>query len=317
MDAWAALSATTIARPDSLVLATTNAGDRRSVLLDQLRGAALSGIDPSICLLEWSAPEDADLWNREAWRYSIPALGYTVTEDKIATMIAATSIADARVEYLCQKVESLNAAVDPQAWAACEDPAGSLINVREQAAAAVDVAPDGKHVTLAAAARTPDDKVRVEIAGAWPSTEQARLELPALLARIKPAAVAWFPSGPAAAIASVLRPPPGRDAPPVERARPGNPAYIELNGTRAASACQEFADLVTARRIIHAGDDILTQHVLQAEKVTSGDAGWRFGRRGGDDQQHVDAAYAAAGAVAAALQLPARVRARLRILDVA
>ena len=223
MDAWAALAATTIARSDSLVLATTNAGDRRSVLLDQLRGAALSGVDPSICLLEWSAPEDADLWNREAWRYSIPALGYTVTEEKIATMIAATSIADARVEYLCQKVESLNQAVDPQAWAACEDPAGSLINVREQAAACVDVAPDGAHVTLAIAAQTPDGKVRVEIAGAWPSTEQARLELPALLQRIRPAAVAWFPSGPAAAIASVLRPPAGRENRPIERGRPAAP----------------------------------------------------------------------------------------------
>ena len=72
MDAWAALAATTLARADSLVLATSNAGDSRSVLLDQLRGAALSGVDPSICLLEWSAPEDADLWNRDAWRYSSP-----------------------------------------------------------------------------------------------------------------------------------------------------------------------------------------------------------------------------------------------------
>ena len=40
---------------------------------------------------------------------------------------------------------------------------------------------DGKHATLAAAAILADGRVRVEIAGAWESTDEARAELPALL----------------------------------------------------------------------------------------------------------------------------------------
>jgi hypothetical protein len=51
--------------------------------------------------------------------------------------------------------------------------------------------------------------------------------------------------------------------------------------------------------------------VKGAQKLISGD-GWRFGRKGSN--QHVDAAYAAAGAAYLALSMAAPVRSRIRML---
>ena len=163
------------------------------------------------------------------------------------------------------------------------------------------VAPDGAHVTLAVAARLADGRVRVEVADAWESTAIARAELPALLARIRPRAVAWYPDRPAAALATVLR-----------AAVPRRAEAIELTGQRVAEACQEFVDLVRARRILHPGDPLLDADVRNAQKLNSAD-GWRFGRKGGAP---VNAAYAAAGAAVTALAMPEPKRARVHLLDV-
>src|SRR5258706_11532580 len=51
--AWSALSKTTMARPRSQTCCMSNAGDDSSVVLNQLRDAALSGRDDSIGIFEW------------------------------------------------------------------------------------------------------------------------------------------------------------------------------------------------------------------------------------------------------------------------
>jgi len=133
-----------------------------------------------------------------------------------------------------------------------------------------------------------DGKVRVEVLAAWPSAVQARRELPALLARIAPAAIGWFPSGPGAELGADLR---ALDA-------------LEIKGAEVTESCQEFAGLVTARQILHPSDPLLDAHVAGTSKLRSGD-GWRFARKG---VGHVDAVYAAAGAVRVARTLPAPVK---------
>jgi hypothetical protein len=67
-----------------------------------------------------------------------------------------------------------------------------------------------------------------------------------------------------------------------------------------AAACMAFSEQVTGRRVLHAGDPLLTSHVVNAKRFPVSD-GWRFVRRG---VGHVDAAYAAAGAVLLARTLP-------------
>lgn len=301
---WSALYYTTMARPAAMIWALSNAGDDRSVVLNQLRDAALSGRDPSIGLFEWSAPDNCDLDDTGAWRQANPGLGYTVSEAAIRTASISERPDVFRTEVLCQKVDQLDGAVNYTAWQACHDPAGTMDSLRGRLAACFDIAPDGGHATLAVAARLDDGRARVEIAGAWKTTEQARAELPGLLARIRPRAIAWYPAGPGGAFATVLRPPGA--LPP-----PRGPEYVELAGGRVPEVCMEFADLVRARQVVHSGDEILDTHIRSAGKLGAGDA-WRFQRKGGG---HVDAAYSAAGAISTALLIPAARRARIRVLN--
>lgn len=293
--AWGALSKTTMARPSGQTWAFSNAGDDQSVVLNHLREAALSGRDPSIFLAEWSAPDGCDLDDPEAWAQANPGLGHTISEQAIRSALSTDPPAVFRTEVLCQKVEALDEAIDLAAWKDCADPAGSLDTARDRVAAAVDVAPDGQHVTLAAAAALDDGRVRVEIVAAWRSTEEARRELSGLLERVQPRALAWYPSGPAAALAPILR---------------GHKDAIELKGGAVTEACQSFADLIAGRRIVHPADQLLDAHITGAQKYHVGD-GWRFVRRGAG---HVDAAYAAAGAVHAALTVPVTPRIRPRVI---
>lgn len=284
-DAWAALTKTTTARPNALIMGISNAGDDQSVVLNSLRASALAGTDDSIGLFEWSAPDGCELEDREAWAQANPGLGYTVSEAAIASALATDPPAVFRTETLCQRVETLDAAIDGASWAMCGDTGGSLEGVRSRIAACVDVAPDGAHVTLAGAAVLDDGRVRVEVFEAWDSVSKARRELAGLIRKISPAAIAWYPSGPAAELAVELR----------------SMGALEVKGAEVAEACQAFASMVVARKILHPCDEMLDAHVYGTSKIRNGD-GWRFARRG---VAHVDGAYAAAGAVWTARTLPA------------
>src|SRR5690606_67299 len=107
-------------------------------------------------------------------------------------------------------------------------------------------------------------RVRGEIAAAWGSTREARAQIGTLLDQIQPRVTAWFPSGPAAALAPILRP---------------RATSLELKGQAVAEACQGLADLVAARRIIHPGDPLLDAHIAGSQKYWTGDS-WRVVRRG-------------------------------------
>lgn len=280
-EAWAALGNTTMARPDSLTLGISNQGDDESVVLNDLRSTALSGTDDTLGLFEWSAPEGCALDDESGWAQANPALGHgsppRLTLAKLRSMFAVASPNDWRTENLCQRVDALDAAIDPQAWRACADPAGSLDAVRDRLVACLDVAPDGQHVTLVGAALLDDGRVRGEVLGAWGSTDAARRDLPGLLVAVAPLRVGWFPAGPA----TVLGPDLPADA-------------VALSGTDVTACCQSLADLVQARRVLQPDDPLLNAHVAGSQRLRAGADGWRFARRGAG---HVDAAYALAGAV--------------------
>jgi hypothetical protein len=294
--AWSAVSKTMMARDSAQLWAMSNAGDDESVVLNQLRDAALAGRDPSIGIFEWSAPDGCELDDPKAIAQANPGLGYVISEAAISSARATDPPEVYRTEVLCQKVDRLDTAIDLGAWKACADAQGTLAPAKDRIAACVDVAPDGGHVTLAAAAMTDDGRVRVQVIAAWRGTDEARFQLPKILDELAPIQLAWYPSGPAAAVAPILR---------------GRPDSVELTGGKVGEACQGLADLAIGRRIVHPGDPLLDAHVTGASKLVSGD-GWRFVRRGAG---HVDAAYAAAGAAYIAQQLPQPSRSGIRIIS--
>jgi hypothetical protein len=293
--AWASLSKITAANINGQNWCMSNAGDDNSVVLNQLREVALGGTDPSMCILEWSAPDNCELDDEQAWCQANPGLGYIMSPQYIQSSMKTDPPAIFRTEVLCQRVNQLEGAIDIVAWQACCDPQGDMSGMRDRLAACFDIAPDGLHASLAVAAKMPDGRFRVEMAGAWPTVEAAWEGLPLLLDKIAPLSVAWYPSGPGAGFSPMLR----------QRKEP-----IELGGMKAAEACMGLADLIRARQLVQPGDPLLDQHIAGSEKLPTAD-GWRFTRRG---EGHVDAAYAAAGAVQAARIIPEAVRPRLRVV---
>jgi hypothetical protein len=340
---WAAVSKTTMARPNSQIWCMSNAGDDTSVVLNRLRDRALTGDDPTIGLFEWSGAYDddgdsycaIDDWAQIA--QANPVLGSLISAAAIGSSMSNDPPDIYRTEVLCQRVRQIDGAISMIAWGSCSDPGVTMDSLRTRLCCGFDVAPDDGHATLAVAARTGDGKIRGEIVKSWPSAMAARAELPAILARIRPCVVTWFPAGPAAALAPIMCNPGGRPV-KLEKAGPGRTAWVELTGADVAKACQGLGNLIKGRQILHNNDPLLKDHLGAATRRKVGD-GWVFARRPknpgntapapdpGEDpaaadpaaQQAardgaVDAAYAFAGAVHGALILPEPARARIRLL---
>lgn len=304
--AWDAAVPATDARPHAQIWMLSNAGDDESVVLNDERAAALAYAEHGTGdyrrgIFEWSAPEDADPLDVDALAQANPNLGRRkdpealLGDARTAVANGGEALTGFKTESMCIRVRKMNPAVDAGAWAACRQP-GDLAAARSRVALCLDVAPDSLHATLAAAAVLEDGRVRVELVAAWSGpgcTRQLAADLPGHVERIRPQALGWFPAGPAAAVAADV----------VDRkGRPWPPAGVTVEGIRAEvpAVCLGLAEQVIARQLAHSGDPLLDAHVLAAERLNVGDC-WRFSRRGG----HVDAAYAAAGAVHLARTLPA------------
>lgn len=292
--------------------AITNQGDETSTVLDELRKSALEFIetgrgDPALGLLEWSARSGAEPTDLSALAQANPNLGVRILPAVLlgqaitAKSAGGETLARFRTEIMCQKVTVLDPAIDPDGWKnAGVDRAAAidLAKYRRYVALCLDVALDGSHATLLAAA-TIDGITWLDVVKAWHgfgATKQLRAELPAMVAKIKPRVLGWFPDGPAAAVAADLK------------ARRGNwqwpPRGVKIEeltgGIDIATVCMGFAEQVDANQIRHPRDPLLDRHVDTTQKLWRGSV-WTFTR---GDAGPVDATYAAAGAVHLARTLP-------------
>jgi hypothetical protein len=295
----------------------TNQGDIESIVLNEIRDGALDYLetgqgDDRLGIFEWSGVKGMAPTDLDGLAQANPNLGRRLDiRDLMGDAIRAQEaggkqLAGFLTEYMCIAVDLLDSAIDLRRWAACADEASSFPDVDKRSrVACFELSEDMEHATLAVATRTPDGKVYVRIRKAWTSSETARDEIMAELRAVDPYAVVWYPNGPAAAFASVLRPK-NVDG----TLMPGRIKSVELTGGRVTEACQGLADLTKARKIIHPADPLLDAHIKAAKKHPASD-GWRFTRR---DAGHVDAAYAAAGAVQVALTRPTRTH-QMRVIS--
>ena len=294
-------------KPHSQVWTLSNAGTVKSVVLNDERKAALRFIetgegDERTGLFEWSCPPDASPLDLEALAQANPALGITKHPDDLlgearkSLDIGGDKLTGFRTESMCIYVPMLDPAIDATAWAAAE-PAESLAAWRARVALCIDLAPDGLHATVYAAAVSPAGAVHVDPVQAWSgptAPAELRRALAPLVRRIRPGALGWFPSGPAAAVAAQLAEQKGPDRWP--------PAGVKVEAIRGdtAAVCMGFAELVIARQLRHPNDPLLNAQVAGAERIKRGDT-WVFGRTGAS---YVDALYAAAGAAHLARTMP-------------
>jgi len=315
--AWGASVRTMGAIEDAQAWLLSNAGSDRSVVLNDLRDAVVEELpdgtefvphdpDTDIFLAEWSAPRNADPLDIEALAQANPNMNRRgqkskdlLADARRAVKSGGEALTEFKTEVMCIRVKILNPAIDPGQWARCLDP-GDLDDARSRVALCLDLAPDGLHATLSAAAVLGDDRVRVEIVEAWDGptcVDQLRKALPGLVDRIRPQVLGWLPSGPGAAFAAdmAVRNQGGTG----RRWPPHGVTLSEIKGELPA-VCMGFAEQVGAKQVAHSADPLLDAQLAGAERLKRGDV-WVFSRRG---ESHVDGLYAVAGAAHLARTLP-------------
>jgi hypothetical protein len=308
--AWDSASKAMNAVRDAQTVAITNQGDSESVVLDSLRAPAIEFIetgqgDPRLGLFEWSAPDGADPTDLGALAAANPNLGHRLDPEALladgarAKAAGGEELTGFRTEVLCQRVTLMDPAIEPGAWEdSGTDAPVDLAEHRQYVALCVDVALDGSHASLIAAAVL-DDVIHTEVIEAWDGfgcTKRLRAELPDIVRRVKPRALAWFPNGPAAAVAADLAAAKG------PRRGVWPPRGVELIAITAETAAvtMGLAEVVRSGELRHPKDPLQTAHVGAAQKLWQGDR-WVFVRRGTGP---IDGAYATAGAVHVARTLP-------------
>lgn len=302
-DTWGAATNAMNAVPDGQAVAISNQGDAEAVVLDALRLAALDFIetgegDPRLGLFEWSAPDGADPRDLDALAMANPNMGHRVDIDalhgaaKRAVAAGGEELGSFRTEVMCQRVTLLDAAIDEGAWNDCaNDSPVDLALHRKRVALCLDVAIDGSHATLTAAAQL-GAVVHLDVVHAWDGygcVGEVKRELAQIVRKVRPAKVGWFPNGPAAALAAELR---GQWAP--------RGTDVEEIKSDLTAACMGLEAEVTDRAIAHSHDPMLDRHITTAQRLKRGDA-WVFTRSGSGA---VDGAYSAAGAVHLARTMP-------------
>jgi hypothetical protein len=307
-DAWEAFEPA-CSPMDAQIWALSNAGDARSVVLndlqDQAREFIETGIgDPRLGLLEWSAPDDADPEDVDALLQANPRVGHGLDLEVLlagaarAKRLGGAALTGFQTERMCIRVKVMNPAIAPRAWRACLDPGdpGDMAGMRSRVACFVDLTPDGTHATLAAAAVLDDGRVRVETVAEWSGPRAASTleqDISGWLERIGCRLFGWLPGGPAAAVAAKL----------VGARRSWLPRGVTVTEIRAEipAVTMGFGKEVTAGTLAHSGQEMLDAQVAGAERLSAGNAQWVFTRRGGGN---VDAVYAVAGAAYLARTMP-------------
>lgn len=336
-EAWNAGTGAMSARPYGQNWCLSNAGDDRSVVLNDRRESALAFVNwwdehgdagvaelimagelppgmPSFRegLFEWSAPEDSDPLDMAALAAANPNLNHVgwdgqlrmdpqelYLEAQSAVATGGLALTGFRTEKMCIRVVNVDPAVDAGAW---DDCAGNADLAGKRVALVFDVSPDLEHVTLTAAAMDADTAV-LDVVKAWDGPTAVRrmqAELPGIVMRIRPQVLGWFPGGPAAAAAAGVR-----DRVKKDKHYEWPPPWLDVQEITAETSgvCMAFSVDVRARVIRHGADPLQDQHVKGADKLYTGDT-WRFSRRGAG---HADAAYSAAGAAHLARTMPASI----------
>lgn len=186
-ETWSAAVASTVAKPNGVVVCFSNAGDPDSVVLRQLRETAIQAIDGSLAgdfggdvdsntlgLFEWSAEDGAPTDDIEALAQANPALGYGyLTERALMSNRATFPEAKFRSECMCQQVATILPQPFPDgAWDGGVDPSSSIMP-ESQLYFGIDLSQDRKWTSIGVCGLRDDGQWHVEVVARRTGTEWA------------------------------------------------------------------------------------------------------------------------------------------------
>jgi phage terminase large subunit-like protein len=260
-DSLSALLPTLSARPNPQLWYTSSAPLVDSEVLRRLRRRGMAG-ESRLCFMEWSAPEDVDLDDREAWAQANPALGIRIVEEFIEAERAALPPEGFARERLgiAPDPDVVSQVIPLAAWQSCVDGRSSFVG---EPMVVVDVTPDRASASIAAGGVRADGLPHVELIDCQPGVAWVVPRLQAL--RSKPRRVLVDATGPAGSLIAE-----------------GQAHGVEIEAVSTADhakACGYLHDAVLEGRMRHLGDPRMEKALLGAVRRDVGDGAWLWSRK--------------------------------------
>jgi hypothetical protein len=270
------------ARPNPQVWYTGSAVDQQihddGVVLARLRERGLTGRDPSLVYLEWSAEPDGDeplmvaarnadlLESREAWAEANPALGIRIAEEHVENELRSMDPRTFCVERLgigdWPATDGSSSSVIPiKRWMELVDAASRITG---PLAFAFDVSPDRSTTAIAVAGVRDDGLIHVEVVDSRPGTRWVPDRIAELVAKHDPVAVLCDAAGPAGSLIAAI------EEQAVE--------VTAVSATDHSRACGMLLDAVNEGQIRHLDTPNLRAAIRGAARRPLGDA-WAWSRK--------------------------------------
>jgi len=258
-------------QPQMWIVSTAGTWESAYYLTKQAAGreAVEAGRDRGVAYFEWSADEDADLWDPDVWRRTHPALGHTIDEEvlrgEIEALIAGPGgEAEARRAFLNVTTGQADVehGLDLDQWGAQMDDSSSI---EGRMVLGVDVAWDRSEAAVATAGGRPDGSAHVEVIETGVGSGWVVERLRRLTAAHDVAGVAIDPGSPAGSLIADV------EAEGIE--------VIKMTARDHAQACGALHDRLESREVWHLGQPVLDDAVLASRRRPLGDA-WAWDRKG-------------------------------------
>lgn len=234
-------------------------------VFDKLRSDALTGRNPRVGWLEWSADPDASIDDVDEWLRANPAAGVRIDLETI--MDERSSMLDdtfARERLGMWTGLATSSLFDPEHWQTLV----SNVDPENPVAFAVDVSPERDMASIGVAGYI-GDKVHIQAIEHRAGTDWVIPRLLALKEKWDPVAIIIDKGSPAGSLLQDAR---------IHRLR-----VTETYAEQMKQACGSFYDLVVNGNLLHANQPDLNQSVMNAKKRAIGDAfGWSRKSNNGD-----------------------------------
>jgi phage terminase large subunit-like protein len=265
-EAFTAALPVTRARPNSMTLMTSNAGDGFSTVLNDLKERCLSYPPDSLGYYEWSAPQHCKIHDRKAWALANPALGHLITEETLEESVNTNSVEATRTEMLCQWIDS---AVSPWVYGSIEACSDSTLEipVGPMTIMAFDIAPTRRSGALVMG-QLKDGKIAVGLAQLWQS--EVAVDEVKMASDINEWAKKYHPH-------KILFDKYATQTLATKLEQSGW-RIEDCSGQAFYQACSDLSDALANVRLVHSGQADLVQHLNNCAAKTN-DAGWRIIRR--------------------------------------
>jgi phage terminase large subunit-like protein len=248
---------------------TSNAGSEASTVLNSLRTRALMNQSPRMGWYEWSAAEGSQVNppDLHAIQQANPALGHLIDLESILDSAKFDTKEAFQTESLCMWVSSMTSPWNMDKWNAGEKAVTMVDDLPTYMA--LDLTFNRERAYLVSVQVQPDENLAVFV-HEWHkeggiSHVSLASEIAELARRFNPRVLAYDPNTA------------GFIAPHLSRAYQTVP--IQWGSTTFAISCDQTLNAMNSGRIIHAGQEVMYEHLVACARRPAGDGGWRIARR--------------------------------------